>query len=118
MFSLFSAVMFSSLYNSENEEHFDYPNSIFMYGDDKSKDEANPDFWESEFGEIGPGVTTTPYVPQPSTGNGSMEGKSYLRPLPPTWCWHNGSFFKASRAWDRLPASPCTTMRPVWCCLF
>ena len=97
MFSLFSAAMFSSLYNSEKEDHFDYSNSttlssvvnstgrkIFMYDDDKSKDEANPGFWESEFGEVSPGVTTTPYDPPLSTGNSSMEGKSYLRPLPPT----------------------------------
>ena len=123
--------MWASLYNSENEEHEDFPNSttlssvfnttgrkILVYDDETSKDEANPDFWESEFGEIGPGVTTTPYDPQLSTGNSSMEGTSYLRPLPPTWCWHNCLFFKASRAWDRLAASPYTTMRPVWCCLF
>ena len=92
--------MWASLYNSEIEEQVDYPNSttlssvvnstgrkIFAYDDDASKDEANPDFWESEFGEIDPGVTTTPYDPSLSTGNSSMEGKSYLRPLPPTWCW-------------------------------
>ena len=104
--------MFSSLYNSEKEDHFDYSNSttlssvvnstgrkIFMNDDDKSKDEANSGFWETEFGEISPSVTTTPSTPQQSTGNMSMEGKSYLRPLPPTWCWHNGFVsFKARRA--------------------
>ena len=90
--------MWASLYNSENEEYEDFPNSttlssvvnstarkIFAYDDDTSKDEANPDFWESEFGEIGPGVATTPYDPQLSTGNSSMEGTSCLCPLPPTW---------------------------------
>ena len=90
--------MWASLYNSENEGHEDISNSttlssvsstigrkIFVYDDDTIKDEANPDFWESEFGEIGPGIATTQYDPQLSTGNSSMEGTSYLCPLPPTW---------------------------------
>ena len=87
--------MFSSLYNSEKEDHFDYSNSttlwsavnstgrkIFMNDDDKSKDDANSSFWETEFGEISPSVTTTPSTPQQSTGNMSMEGKSLPSPAP------------------------------------
>ena len=91
--------MWASLYNSENEGHEEFSNSttllnvstttgrkVFEYGDETLKDEANPDqFWVSEFGELGPGIATTPYNPPLSTGNSTMDGTSCLCPLPPTW---------------------------------
>ena len=110
--------MWASLYNSENEQYEDFPNSttlssvvnstgrkIFAYDDDTSKDEANPDFWEAEFGEIGPGVTTTPYDPQLSTGNSSMEGTSYLCPAPTNMVGITVSSLRRVRLWIgwRLP---------------
>ena len=104
MFFLFPVAMFSSLYLSEIEESFDYPNStlssvenstgrkLSMIAGDNSTDVANLDFWQAEFGITDPGVTTPQYEPQVSTGNTSAAGKRHLA-RSHQLSWLNGMFF-------------------------